>query len=164
MSKKETKKTKKELLNLDEEVTDSIVTTVRLEKIELKDLMWHCKLRIGTQLPRSYHLYKIIMEVDEQPFLERIEEIEIDLKSGLFENDATSKARADKDIAYIKKTLEDRKRECEKMQFNAAVVELKYRENDTLIVVRVADDIIEAFNRQKSRFAYYKITLNPIYS
>lgn len=155
------KKKKNDLLNVDE--GNAIVSTIQLDEIKLKDLKWLCKLRIGTTLPKSYYLYKIIMELDEQPYLDRIADLEAQLKNTLFENDPAQIKQLDKNVAEVRKTLAERQKECEVMKFNATVEELKYKDRDTVIVCRVPDDIIEAFNRQKSRLSYYKITLESIY-
>lgn len=148
---------------LDSEAPAGIVSTVRLDEIKLKDLKWVVKLRIGTQLPKSYHLYKIHMELDEQPYLDRIADLEAQVKGTLFENDKAQIKQLDESIARVRKDLDERRKECEVMKFNATVEEVKWKDSDTILTARVPDDIIEAFNRQKSRFGYYKITLESIY-
>lgn len=147
---------------IDDEAPTGIVSTIRLDTIQLKDMRWLCKLRIGTQLPRSYHLYKILMELDEQPYLDRIEDLEAQVKGTLFENEKASVKSLDESIARVRKDLMERKKECEKMEFNCSVEELKYKDSNTILTVRVPDDIIEAFNRQKTRLSYYKITLESL--
>lgn len=167
---KKTKKTaevakpKKELLGDPKEHKDTIESTVRLDEIKLKDMRWLVKLRIGTLLPKSYHLYKVIMELDEKPYKDRIEDLEAQVKGTLFENDPAQVKQLDKSIADVRKQLSERQKECERMEFNATVEELKYKDSDTVVTVRVPDDIIEAFNRQKSRLSYYKINLESIYA
>ncbi len=156
-------KKKKGLIDLDEEIQTGIVSTVRLQEIKLKDLKWMCKLGIGTILPKSYHNYKIIMDLDEQPYLDRIFDLENQNKDSLFKNDRAEKRKVDDNIKEVRKQLAERQKECEHIEFNATVEELKYKDSNTVIVVRVPDDVIEPFNRQKSRFVIYKIVLEPIY-
>jgi len=148
---------------LKSDASTSIVSTVRLEEIKLKDLCWLVKLRIGETLPKAYHQYKIIMELDETPYLERIEDLENQVRGSLFEHDAAQRKEVDRNIELVRQSLEERRKECERMQFNATVEELKYKDAGTTVTVRVPDDIIEAFNRQKTRFGYYQITLESIY-
>ncbi len=147
-----------------DEVSVAIISKVSLNEIKLKDLKWLVKLSIQTTLPRSYHNYKIVMEMDEAPFLDRIEELEEQVRGSLFEDEMTTRRDMDKRIAEVKKNLADRKKECERMDFGCTVEELKYKDGNTVITVRVPDDVIEAFNRQKTRLSYYKITLDPVYS
>lgn len=147
---------------IDDDAPTGIVSTIRLDKIELKDMRWLCKLRIGTLLPRSYHLYKILMELDEQPYTERIEDLEAQVKGSLFENEKSTVKSLDEMIARVRKELTERRKECETMKFNCSVEELKYSGSDTILIVRVPDDTIEAFNRQKTRLSYYKITLESL--
>jgi len=158
-----TKKVEKIDLEKQHEPSD-IVSTVGLEEIKLKDLKWLVKLKIGTTLPKSYHRYKILMELDETPYLDRIADLEAQIKGTLFEKVPATIKQLDKNILEVKKTLAERKKECEKMEFNAVVEEVKYRGSDTLLTVKVPDDIIEAFNRQKTRLSYYKVNLESIYA
>lgn len=157
------KKEKQTVELIDDEAPTGIVSTVRLEEIKLKDLRWYVKLRIGTLLPKTQHLYKILMELDEQPYLDRIEELESQVRGTLFEDQPAQRKQLDKSIAQVRKDLEERRKDCETMKFNATSEEVKWKDSDTVILARVPDDIIEAFNRQKSRFGYYKITLESIY-
>jgi hypothetical protein len=160
--KKVAKKVAKKPELIDDDAPTGIVSTIRLEEIKLKDMRWLCKLRIGTTLPRSYHLYQIIMELDEQPYLDRIEDLEAQIKGTLFENVKAERKQLDEAIVRVRKDLTERRKECEVMKFNCSVEELKYRDADTIIIVRVPDDVIEAFNRQKTRLSYYKITLESL--
>ncbi len=132
-----------------------------LEKLELKGIRWFAKFKIEQTLPKSFHTYRMICELDEAPFLERIEDLKSQLKDSLFEDDPKAKEQVQKQVLSVEKELNNRKDECEYIDFAATVEELKYKDSDTILLVRIPDDVIEAFNRQKSRIGYYKMILEP---
>lgn len=142
----------------------TITSKLDLLEIKLKARHWLVKLAVDNILPRSYYKYRITLDVDETPYIERIEDIEQALKDSLFAADKVSKKEADKKITEIRNQLDDLKKQCERIEFLATVEELKYKDGDTILVVRVPDDVIEPFNRQKSRFDYYCISLEPLYA
>ena len=157
-------KPKKELLNIDEaEEASKIESELYLESIVLKDMKWNIKLTVKKTLPKSYHKYKVVLELDETPYAERIEEIESELNDSLFRDDKASRKTMQNRVGDIRKQLEAVRNDCEKIDFHATIEELKYKDSDTKLVMRVPDDVIEPFNRQKTRFDVYKITLYPVY-
>lgn len=152
--KDEKKKTRKARGNraelLDEKDLDKvgvIESRIEVEQITLKNKRWKAHLVIGTILPRSYHQYNIDLDLDEQPYLDRIADIEKDLNDSLFAEEKVSKKQSHEKINKIKKELEEMRKVCERIQFVAVVEEIKYRDGDTLLACRIPDDVIEPLNR-----------------
>ena len=146
---------------LDQEML-AIESTMWLEGITLKKLRWQVRMTVKTILPRSYRAYKVELELDESPYLERIEELERDFDASLFANDKTEKKKHHENIKEMREQLSKLQEETEYIKFTATVDELKYKANETSLLMNIPDDVIEAFNRQKTRFDIYKVTLTPI--
>ena len=151
---------KKELLDLNDEV-NIIETTLDLNTIELKKLRWFVKMYVGERLPKTYHAYKIKLVYNDKPLLDRIADIENEFEETLFAKEKSSRTMHNKRIAEIRAQLKKEEDDCEKIEFVALVEELKYKDSSTLLKIKVPDDVIEAFNRQKTRFNIYKICLIP---
>ena len=157
-----TQKSKKELLDISEyESAVSIVSSLDLESIMLKKKRWQAKIYVNEILPRSYRGYKIVLSLDEEPYLKRMEELTKSLDDTLFREDGGMKSSNNKKITEIRTQLETLRSECETIEFLSIVEELKYKNSSTLMTIRLPDDVIEPFNRQKMRLDIYKITLIP---
>lgn len=153
---------KKELLDVEDNEMLAIESTMWLETITLKKLRWQIRMTVKTTLPRSYRAYKVELDLDESPYLERIEELEKEFDASLFSNDKNEKKKHHEKIKEMREQLDKMKGECEYIKFTATVDELKYKVNETSLLMNIPDDVIEAFNRQKTRFDIYKVTLTPI--
>lgn len=155
-------KDKQELLT-DEEIENigKIETTLNLESIQLKKMRWTAKVYINETLPKTYRIYRFELALDETPYLSRIDELNKDFDASLFSGDASQKKIHDRKIADLTKQLETLRSECEEIQFSAILDEIKYKDIQTMLVIRLPDDVIEPFNRQKTRFDLYKLTLIP---
>lgn len=139
-----------------------IESGVALNGITLKGQIWTGTLTIKTTLPKSYHRYKIHLEIDEHPYLQRIDDLNKDIDSSLFKDDRAMRKANDEKIKDIHNKLDALRRECEVIEFSAQVDALKYSNGGTTLSMRLPDDIVEPFNRQKSRLDLYKISLIPI--
>lgn len=158
-----TKKQRKDLLDPTEYANVGMITAhLSLDTLALKALKWSLRLLVDEILPQSYHLYRMVLTLDEQPDIDRIADLEHEFDAGLFRNDAASKKKHNEAIARIRKSLDDKRDLCEKIEFVARVEELKYKDRGTLLTVRIPDDVIEPINRQKIRFNIYKIELVPV--
>lgn len=157
--KKPEKEEKKSLLD---DVTLDITAELDLDTIQLKGNRWLVRLFIESILPRAYHIYKIKLFLNEQPYLEKIEKLEAELSSSLFANDASSRKSTEKSVKEVRDKLDSLRRDCETFSFTASIVELKYKDDGTVIMLRVPDEVIEPFNRQKHRMDLYNVTLEPI--
>lgn len=165
MAKKKKAANRGELLNLkDAEKSLIIETTIQLEELKLKDKRWTAKLKLRTTLPRSYHNYKIFLDLDEKPYLDRISDLEKSLDESLFKELKTSRRAVGKQIGDIRNELETMRKDCPHIEFMATVDQLVYKDGDTIMTCRIPDDIIEPLNKQKYRLEAYKIALDPIYS
>lgn len=162
--KTKTKEVKKDLIDMEENLDDvlKIEAGVGLNGITLKGQIWTGTLTIKSELPKSYRRYKMHLELDEHPYLQRIEDLNRELDNSLFGSDRAMRKNTDKRIGEINKTLEQLRRDCEVIEFSATVDSLKYANGGTTLSMRLPDDIVEPFNRQKSRLDLYKITLTPI--
>lgn len=163
MPKKETKPKKtKELLTPEElENVGKIESTLSLDTIQLKRLKWQCKIWVKCTLPKTYRSYKIELSLDESPYIKRIDDLESEFSGSLFSTDKASVKAHNQKIAEIRQKLDQLRNDTEKIEFVSLVEELKYKDAETVLLITLPDDVIEAFNRQKSRFDLYKIVLIP---
>lgn len=155
---------KKQLIDEEKSLDDilSIESTMLLDTIQLKNSRWQVKMLVATLLPKSYHYYKITLDFDEAPYIERIEELEAQFDATLFRNDAGEVKKHNKVLKEMREQLEFLQNQCEHIEFSATVEEIKYKDTRTSILARVPDDVIEPFNRQKIRLHLYKVKLTPI--
>lgn len=165
-TKKETKKKRggvvKELLTPEDlENVGKIQSTLGLETIQLKRLKWQCKIWVKTTLPKTYRSYRIELSLDEDPYIKRIDDLETDFSNSLFASDKASLKSHNQKIQEIRTKLDQLRADTEKIEFVSLVEELKYKDAETVLLITLPDDVIEAFNRQKSRFDLYKIVLIP---
>lgn len=162
------KKNKQKVDLIDEEKSiDEILkveSTIYLDLLQLKDKKWTARFIIGAILPKSYHRYQITLMLNEEPYLERIEELEKGLNESLFKEEKMSVKNTNKRIGEIRDELERMRRDCPEIQFNATVEEIKYKDSDTRLTCRIPDDIIEPINKQKYRLEAYKVVLLPLYT
>jgi len=156
------KKTKKKGL-LDEPLRiDPIESTFFLESLAMKRLRWSAKFGIHSVLPKTYHTYKMILEFNEEPYLDRIHDLEKDLDESLFKNEKVSKKQVAKKIRDIRNQISRLRKDCVKIEFTATVEGLKYKDSSTDLTIRIPDDVIDPLNKQKVRLDLYKINLVPI--
>lgn len=148
---------------LDEPLAEigKIESELSLDSITLKKQRWEMKVYVKTTLPRSYHRYKMNLQLDEQPYLDRIDDVEKGLDDTLFKDNPAERKQVNEKVKKMRAELDAKRNECEVIEFFATVMELKYKDGETRLVVRVPDDIIEPMNRQKSRLDLYKLTLYP---
>lgn len=160
---KKAKTTKKGLIDdaqtLEEATT--IESTLDLHEIKLKELSWYAKVTIAGRLEQTQRLYQAVLQLDEQPDLDKIAGIERDLADGLFKEDAVAGKNAKKQIERIEKTLDEKRALCERIEMLVQVFELKYTDKGTQMVVLIPDAAIEALNRQKGRLKLYRVSLVP---
>jgi hypothetical protein len=141
-----------------------------IEQIEMnKGLQWKIKMKVSKILPKSYHDYTIKMTLDEEIYKIRIasyEQEQKELGRGqimlLPEMIEARKGELHDKIVDERKALEEMRGKCKKIEFVAEVRELKYKDGDTIINLRIPDDIVQPLNEQKFLFAHYKIELIPI--
>jgi len=160
------KKQKADLIDETESPDDvlKVESTIYLELLQLKDKKWSARFLIGAILPKSYHRYKITLTLNEDPYLERIEELEKGLDESLFREEQGSIKDVNKRIGQIRAELERMQKDCPEIEFNATVEEIKYKDAETRLTCRIPDDIIEPINKQKYRLEAYKIVLIPLYT
>lgn len=139
-----------------------IESGVMLGGISLNGQIWKGSLTIKTTLPKAYHQYKMRIELDERPHLRRIDDLNRDFSNSLFRTDKATRKQNDQNIGEIRKKLETLRKECEVIEFSVTLEGVKWPNGMTTINVRLPDDVIEPFNRQKSRMDLYKVTLFPI--
>jgi hypothetical protein len=162
MTKKIIKKPKKQV--------DKIEAKFSIEQIVMdKDLQWKAKMRVTKILPKSYHDYTIKMTLDEAPYDKRVATLELELKELgrgqqqlLKEMAEARKGQLNDDILEEKSRLEEMRDKCKAIEFLGEVKELKYKDGDTVILIRLADEVIEQLNKAKYLFSNYKISLIPV--
>lgn len=143
----------------DVENVGMIEASVLLESLEMKKLRWSAKICVFEILPKTYHSYKVKLVFDDKTYIERIDQLIEEFETSLFANDRASKKVHDRKIAGMRADLDKKIAECEKIEFVGLIEELKYKNARTELKMIVPDDVIEAFNRQKTRFNIYKICL-----
>lgn len=153
------KPAKKDLLD---DVSLDISAELDLDTIQLKGGRWLVRLAIEAILPRAYHIYKLTLELNEEPHLQRIDDLEKSLDDTLFKDDRAERKQIEDKVRAKRKELETLRKDCETFEFTGTVQEIKYRDDGTSVLFRVPDDVIEPFNRQKHRMNLYHVVLSPI--
>ena len=153
---------KKDLID-DEMKVGLIESELDIEELKMKKNRWTIKMWVDHALKRSFHTYKILLTLNEEPYEQRIEDLEQQLNDSLFAEETTTKASVTKNIKKVRQELKERKKECFDIKFVITLEELKYKDQGTSILARIPDDVIEELNHQKSRYSYYKVILEPVY-
>lgn len=125
-------------------------------------MRWKAKFIVKAILSRSYREYKVMLELDETPYTKRINELQAEFDGTLFKDDLIEKKHHQEKINEMKKQLERLQDDCEYIEFVALVDEIKYKDGFTHLLLQIPDDIVEPFNRQKTRFDIYKLSLVPV--
>lgn len=159
MKKDTNKKPQKGLLD---DVELAIESELILHELRLRGHWWSMKITVGNTLPETHRHYKMLLSFNEKPLRDQIESIERDLKNGLFADDAVSSANAKKSIKKIEKEIDEKRALCEDIDMAGTVLEIKYVDAGTQLVLQIPDTIIESLNRQKGRLKIYKIRLEPM--
>lgn len=140
---------------------ESIVSTMNLDTIQLKSKRWKGKIWVSSTLPKSYRFYNIKLYLNEQPYLDRIAEVEEKFETSLLSQSRDERKKHREEVKELRYDLENLRGQCEEIEFTATVEELKYKDSNTCLLITMPDDVIEAFNRQKTRFELYEIVLTP---
>lgn len=167
MNKKKAKVEKKELLDLKDPMT--IESTFMLEQVQLKGMIWSARIIVKDILARNYHKYSIKILFNEKPYMDRITRLEEKLSNTkrskkLFKDmEQDDIDEVNDEIADIKKDMNDIKKQCLTIEFLATVEQIKYKNGNTIVVLRIPDDVIEPINKAKTMFQYYKVELTPVF-
>lgn len=164
------KKTPKKIIKKEEKSPEVIEARFQLNELRMINLQWQAKMSVTKILPKSYHDYKIKMILDESPYLKSIEDYELERKqighgqqTLIPEMMEARKNELHDLIVEERQRLEKKREECKKIEFIGEVKELKYKDGDTIILMRLPDNVIEEINQMKFLFAGYKIELTPKY-
>lgn len=161
MAKKKVKTEKESKPSLLDDVSLDITAELELDTLQLKGLRWYTRLFVEAILPRAYHQYHVTLLLNEKPYLERIDKLEKSLDDTLFKDDRAQKRRITEQVMEQNKQLAELRRDCEKFEFDAMVTEIKYKDDGTVVLLRIPDAVIEPFNRQKHRMNLYHVILSP---
>jgi hypothetical protein len=168
------KKAKEILDKVEEEIKKpyTIETTFSLggsTPLALKnDLCWQLRLNIKTILDRSFHRYNMKMILNQEPYEERIADIERDIRA-LDDEDTipnmkdteqlnSLNRRKEKVQGELKKMVED----TDEINLTATVITLKYSGNATVVDFDIPADQIDLLNKNRFAFSYYKLELEPL--
>ncbi len=164
------KKRKGFLDDIDAEKELTISAKFGLSSILLKDdHRWRMKLVVWKILPKAYHDYTIKFLVDEEPFEKRIksveDKIELVRKEGsLFpENDNREIRNLHGLITDINLELKKLKQQCDVIEFVSEIEEIKYKDGNTHVVMKIPDVVIEPLNQAKLLIGNYKVELLPLF-
>lgn len=161
---------KKEFFSEEEIENTSLAIVSGFSLIELKmknDLRWTLKILVHEIMPKAHHDYSIKFEFDEEPYQDNIDQLEQDI-SDLSDNptmfpDVDKKTVNDIQtrIEKIKKEMEKMRNDCPDISFVAQTEEVKYKGNDTVLVVRILDTVIDPINEHRFKFSHYRAVLDP---
>lgn len=161
-------KEKKDLLDTNEDIT--IRAKFGLNMISLKDdHRWRMKLIVWKILPKAYHDYTIKFVVDEGPFEKRIKSLEdkiatIQKEPSLFdERDKKEVTKLRELIVDIQKELSALKKQCGVIEFVSEIEEIKYKDGNTNVLMKIPDVIIDPLNKAKLLIGNYKVELVPLF-
>lgn len=166
-NKKVTTEEKKEFLDENFKPT-AIMAKFFVKELTMKESQWRMKLKVEDILPRTYYRYQVEMIFDEEPYNRRINSVRDqiadvrDAKQKPLFDDADEKiSDLEDEMATIEKNMEAERAECPTIKMPARVEELKYSGNDTMLVFRIPDHVIEQLNKNKLKFGSYILELTP---
>lgn len=146
--------------------TDVITSTLSVEELKMKNLGWSMKLKIKQIMPKSFHDFAVKFVFDERPGEARIKQLEERMENNKQPRLLKSIDKAEMDdlkdeINDVRREMAENKRQCITIEFLAQVEQLKYSGADTILSVRIPDNIIEPVNKVKMLFGFYKVELMP---
>lgn len=134
------------------------------------NLQWQAKMSVTKILPKSYYDYKVKMILDESPYQKTIADLELERKqlghgqqTLLPDMMEARKTELHDLIVEERQRLEEMRDKCKKIEYMGEVKELKYKDGDTILLMRLPDNVIEELNQAKMLFNFYKIELTPQY-
>jgi len=164
------KKIPKKIVKKVKKSPETIEARFQLDELRMLKLQWQAKMSVTKILPKSYHDYKIVMLLDESPYLKSIADYELERKqighgqqTLLPEMMEARKTEIHDLIVEERQRLEKKREECKNIEFIGEVKELKYKDGDTIFTLRLPDNVIEEINQMKFLFVNYKIELTPKY-
>jgi DNA repair exonuclease SbcCD ATPase subunit len=160
-----TKAKKKEILNTEENIIKTC--TFDLKKIEMKDdFIWRMKLELKTRLSQSFREYSVRLSVNEEPFENRIADLERkeeELKSEkqLLEQVQKEQLAGIKDeIKEVESELAEMTDLCPTIEFDGTIEELKYKDGNTIVVLMFPYSTLNEINEKRLLLSdHYKIDL-----
>lgn len=158
--------TKKKSL-LDKEL-QTIKSDFSIKKLSMdSELDWKADLLVKTILPRSYHDYSVRMVFDETPYDNRIAGYEQQIKDIKADNTLFKKLDGEEirelknDIKRVQNEKKEMAGNCPTIEFEGAITQLKYIGDNTMLTIRVPDEMIEHLNKRKHYFHQYTLELRP---
>lgn len=130
---------KKLLLDIDKPAGEAEAMFLVKQLILDDDLCWKLKIVLDRVITQTYYRYTVKMVFNEQPFLDRIKEME----------EAEDKELFPQSVDDVKKQIEELKAERPEIEFLAELEQLKYGSGRTEIMVKIPDDVIGALNANK---------------
>lgn len=159
---------KEALLDNLDEVSLALESKFKLKEIKLNsNFQWSAKFEFEEHIPKSYHRYKLALKLDEEPYNNELERYAWEIKnhqenpSLLPSTDQESIKTYEKFIEECKADLETARKENPTIEFVVRTSEIKYKDNNTVIVFDMPDRIINVINDHKMRFAAYTAELDP---
>ena len=139
----------------------------KFKKLEMKDSYdWHMVIEVKQILPKTYHWLSLSFYLDEYPYEKRIDEIEREMTelennpSLLPSEDKKAVTSFNKAITKINNELRKAQNECNSFDMLVDVEQLKYKDGDTILTVRLHDtDVAMTVGRQAHRFREYLLNI-----
>lgn len=163
-------KGKKKTVKTVNESQDFTLTTrarFKFKKLELKDSYdWHFVVEVKQILPRTFHWLFLRFYLNEEPYEKRIEQLENELAEVeknptlLPSEDIKAVKTLKKAMTKVNKELTTTRNECPTFDMIVDVQQLKYKDGDTIITVRIADaDIAMTVGKQAHRLREYLLDI-----
>lgn len=162
-----TKKKTKKMVDESQDLTLVSDAKFKFKKLELKETHdWHMVIEVKQILPKSYHWLLLAFDLDERPYEKRAAEVEKELTelednpSLLPSEDAKSVKTLKKALTKINTELRKSKNECPSFDMLVDVEQLKYKDGDTILTIRLHDtDVAMTVGRQSHRLREYLLTI-----
>lgn len=125
---------------------------------------WRLKLYVRQVLAESLARYRVHLAFNEQPHLDRISQIENDIKfvdPDLFSSKKERQKELRSELADEQARLEEARKECQPYDFDASVEEVKYKResNETFVVFSIVHDDALKLADMEPNLDRYKVSL-----
>lgn len=162
-----TKSAKEILEQTEQEQSELVISSLfSFEQLQLnKGAGWTLKLSLKTSLPETLREYKLRLSLNELPFEKEIEslkqrQISIQNEPQLFEGNQKQAIRDINDqIRTVENDIKNAREIYEEIEFHSIINSVTYKDRDTVVVLSIPADTVEALNKHRNDFVNYKVEL-----
>lgn len=146
---------------IDEDANLKTETKFALQELRMRGYQWTAKFLMAETISEMHRTYHASFMYDTEPQEARIAQIEKELNDGLFAEDEQARNNAQKQIANIQKNMAEEMSKSPDIEGTIHVVELKYTDKGTQMVVILAADTVFEFATNLVQLKKYKAVLDP---